>query len=170
MDLKKHIRPVPDFPKKGILFRDITTLLNNPSAFRHAIDSLVKKLPPGKIDVVMAAESRGFILGSVLAYKLKAAFVPVRKPGKLPYKTFREKFMLEYGEDAFEVHQDAFKKGRSVLIVDDLLATGGTAGAMVNLVKKLKGKVKGVLFLIELTALNGRSQLKGYPVYSVIQF
>jgi len=170
MDLKKHIRPVPDFPRKGILFRDITTLLNTPPAFRYAIDCLVKKLPPGKVDVVMAAESRGFIFGSVLAYKLKAAFVPVRKPGKLPYKTFREKFMLEYGEDAFEVHQDAFKKGASVLIVDDLLATGGTARAMVNLVKRLKGKVSGALFLIELTALNGRSQLKGYPVYSVIQF
>jgi len=170
MDFKKHIRPIPDFPKKGILFRDITTLLNNPQVFKKAVDALVKQLPRKKIDIVMAAESRGFIFGSILAYKLKAGFVPVRKPGKLPYKTFQEKFQLEYGEDAFEVHQDALKKGSSVLIVDDLLATGGTAQAMANLVKKLGGKTAGVLFMIELTALEGRKKLKGYPVYSLIKF
>ena len=170
MDLKACIRDIPDFPKKGILFRDITTLLNDPGAFRQAINELVKKVKTEKIDFVMAAESRGFIFGSILAYTLKAGFVPVRKPGKLPYKTYQEKFQLEYGEDAFEVHQDAFPKGSKVLIIDDLLATGGTAKAMINLVKRLKGNVSGVLFLIELTALKGRSKLKGYHVQSLIQY
>lgn len=168
--LEKYIRSIPDFPKKGILFRDITTLLNNKGGFKKAVDSLVKFVKDKHVDYVVAAESRGFILGSVMAYKLNCGFVPVRKPGKLPAKTYRYTYSLEYGKDALEIHRDAFPKGSRIVIVDDLLATGGTALAMVNLVKKIGADIQGVVFLIELMALKGRKRLKSYPVYSLIKY
>jgi len=170
MVLTKYIRNIPDFPKKGILFRDITTLLNNKIAFKKTIDELVRMLRGKKIDYIMAAESRGFIFGSVLAYKLNCGFVPVRKPGKLPCKTYKAVYALEYGTDSLEVHQDAVKKNSKVLILDDLLATGGTALAMANLAEKLGAKVAAIAFVIELTFLNGKDKLKNYPVYSLIKY
>ena len=170
MKLDKCIRAIPDFPKKGILFRDITTLLNDPKAFKSSIEQLAKTLKGKKIDVIVAAESRGFIFGGALAYKLGCSFVPVRKPGKLPYKTYKATYSLEYGTDSLEIHQDAFKKGARVLILDDLLATGGTAKAIAALVKKMDAKISAVLFLIELTFLEGRKKLKGLPVYSIIKY
>ena len=170
MVLTKYIRNIPDFPKKGILFRDITTLLSNKTAFKKTIDELAKMLRGKKIDYIMAAESRGFIFGSVLAYKLHCGFVPVRKPGKLPYKTHKAVYALEYGTDALEVHQDAVKKNSKVLILDDLLATGGTALAMANLAEKLGAKVTAIAFVIELTSLNGKDKLNNYPVYSLIKY
>jgi len=170
MKLEDAIRSIPDFPKAGILFRDITTLLNNKWAYKKAINELAKLLEDKDIEFIVAAESRGFIFGGALAYKLGCGFVPVRKPGKLPSKTFQHTYELEYGKDSVEIHCDAFPPRARVLIVDDLLATGGTAKAMVNLVKKLKGSIVGVAFLIELTALGGRKSLKGYPVYSLIKY
>ncbi|MFA6281920.1 MAG: adenine phosphoribosyltransferase [Candidatus Omnitrophota bacterium] len=170
MDLKKHIRSIPDFPKKGILFKDITTLLSNKKAFKAAIDSLAKILKNKKIDYIVAAESRGFIFAGVLSYKLGCGFIPVRKPGKLPYKTYKHTYSLEYGSDSLEIHQDAFPKNSNVLILDDLLATGGTALALIELAKKLKANIVGVVFLIELTGLNGKNKLKDYPVYSLLKF
>jgi adenine phosphoribosyltransferase len=168
--LANRIRSIPDFPKKGILFRDITTLLNDPKAFKASIDEFAKTIKSKKIDAIVAAESRGFIFGAALAYKLGCAFIPVRKPGKLPYKTYRATYALEYGTDSLEIHRDAFKKGARILIIDDLLATGGTAQAMANLVKKMGGRLAGIIFLIELTFLNGRKKLKNLPVSSIIQY
>lgn len=168
--LTKLIRSIPDFPKKGILFRDITTLLNDKKAFRSAIDELAGLIPDKNIDYIVAAESRGFIFGAALAYKLGCGFIPVRKPGKLPAKTYRHTYTLEYGEDSLEIHQDAFKAGAKILILDDLLAIGGTAKAMVELVKKLKGEITAIAFLIELTDLKGKEKLVGYPVYSLIKY
>jgi len=170
MDLKKCIRSIPDFPKKGILFKDITTLLKNKKAFRKSIDDLAKILKNKKIDYILAAESRGFIFAGALSYKLGCGFVPVRKPGKLPYKTYKHTYSLEYGHDSLEIHQDAFPKNSRVLILDDLLATGGTALALIALAKKLKANIVGVVFLIELTGLNGKGKLKDYPVYSLLKF
>jgi adenine phosphoribosyltransferase len=170
MNLAKYIRDVPDFPKKGILFKDITTLLNDKKALKYTIDEIVKLFRGKKIDYVVAAESRGFIFASAIAYKLGCGFVPVRKPGKLPYKTHSASYALEYGTDSLQIHQDAIKPGSSVLIVDDLLATGGTAKAMAQLVKRLKGKISGIAFVIELTFLNGRKKLAGYPVHSLIKY
>ncbi len=169
-DLKSIIREIPDFPKKGILFRDITPLLRHPKYFNHAIEMMLKALHGKKIDVVASAESRGFIFGSILAHRLGIAFVPIRKPGKLPHKTIRQDFATEYSTDAFEIHEDAIKKGEKVLIVDDLLATGGTAKAAADLVKRLGGNVVGCMFLIELAELKGREMLKGYDVYSIIRY
>ncbi len=168
--LQDSIRSIPDFPKKGILFRDITTLLNNASAFKTAIDELAKLFKEKKIDYVVAAESRGFIFGSALAYKLGCGFVPVRKPGKLPAPTHRYTYSLEYGSDSLEIHRDAFPEGSRVLVLDDLLATGGTAVAIVELVKKLNAKIIAVAFLIELSGLKGKDKLKQYPVYSLIKY
>ena len=170
MDLSSTIRNIPDFPKKGILFRDITTLLNDKVMFRKAINSMAKTLKNKKIDYITAAEARGFIFGGALAYKMKCGFVPVRKPGKLPSKTYRYTYSLEYGKDSLEIHRDAFPAGSKVLILDDLLATGGTALAMIKLAGKLKAKIAAVAFLIELTELNGREKLKDYPVYSLIKY
>ena len=170
MDLAKTIRNIPNFPKKGILFRDITTLLNDPGAFRVAVDSLAKVLRGKNVEYIICAEARGFIFGGALAYKLRCGFVPVRKPGKLPSKTYRYTYSLEYGKDSLEMHRDAFPRGASVAVLDDLLATGGTARALVKLVKKLGAKIAGIVFLVELTELKGRNQLKKYPVYSVIQY
>jgi len=169
-ELKKYIRNIPDFPKKGILFRDITTLLNNKIAFKKAIDVLAGEFKDKKIDCIVAIESRGFIFGGALSYKLGTAFVPVRKKGKLPYKTISATYDLEYGTDTLEIHEDAFKPGANILILDDLLATGGTAKAVASLVEELKGKIIGICFLIELAALKGREKLKGYPVTSIIKY
>ena len=169
-DLKKYIRDIPDFPKKGILFRDITTLIGDKEKFKEVIDALAKRYSGKKIDAVLAVESRGFIFGGALAYKLGAGFVPVRKKGKLPSKTFQATYSLEYGEDTLEIHEDAIKPGARVLLIDDLLATGGTLGAVIDLVKKLKGEIAEITFIIELKDLKGRSKLKDFPVYSMIQY
>lgn len=170
LNLKNYIRSIPDFPRPGILFRDITPLLSDKYALREAIRLLSAKFKKKGIDIVVAAEARGFILAGAVAQGLNAGFVPVRKKGKLPGKTYSETYKLEYGVDRFEIHRDAFKKGERVLVLDDLLATGGTARAIVNLVKKLGGKIAGICFLIELGELNGRKKLKGYPVYSLIKY
>ena len=169
-ELQELIRSIPDFPKKGILFRDITTLLQNGREFRRAIDILAEHYKGKKIDQIVAVESRGFIIASPLAYKLSAGIIPVRKKGKLPYKTVEATYELEYGTDTLEMHADAFQPGANILIVDDLLATGGTAKATVDLVEKLKGKVVGICFLIELTDLKGIEKLKGYKVLSIIKY
>lgn len=170
MKLESYIRNIPDFPKKGIQFKDITTILNNKKAFKATIDSLAKALKNKKVDFVVAAEARGFILGGALSYKLGCGFVPVRKPGKLPYKTYKHTYSLEYGTNELHIHEDALPKNAKVLILDDLLATGGTAEALVSLVKKFGAKIVGVAFLIELTELKGREKFKEYPVYSLIKF
>ena len=168
--LKQKIRHVPDFPKAGILFYDITTLLQDPDGFRAAIDSLALPFRDSKIDVVVGIESRGFIFGSAVADRIGAGFTPVRKPGKLPSKTVRATYALEYGTDSLEIHDDAVKKGQRVLIVDDLLATGGTARATTELVKKLGGDVQALAFLIELVALDGRSKLAGESIHTVLKY
>lgn len=170
LDLKKTIRDIPDFPKAGILFKDITTLLKDKKAFKLAINALAKNYKNKKIDKVVAVESRGFIFGSVLANKLNAGFVPVRKKGKLPGKTNSVTYELEYGTDTLEMHDDAIEKKENVLIVDDLLATGGTAKAVTELIKQNEGKVVGIAFLIELLFLKGIDKLKGYPVFSLIKY
>lgn len=170
IDLKKYIRSIPDFPKQGILFRDITTLLQNKKVFKTAVDKLTQPFKNKKIDTVVAIESRGFIFGGIIADRLKAGFVPIRKKGKLPWETKSATYDLEYGTDTLEVHSDAFKPGAKILIVDDLLATGGTAKAVTDLIKELNGKVAGIAFLIELTALKGKKKLKGFPVYSLIKY
>ena len=169
-NLRDFIRNVPDFPKKGIVFRDITTLLKDKRAFRKTIDVMYDKYKAAHIDKVVSVESRGFIFGSVLAYRLNAGFVPVRKPKKLPSITIRVEYQLEYGTDSLEIHIDAISKGEKVLIVDDLLATGGTVQATCKLVEKLGGEIIGLAFLIELSFLNGREKLKGYVVSSIISY
>ncbi len=170
IDLKEHIRNIPDFPKKGILFRDITTLLKDKQAFKSAIDTIVKKYKSKKIDKVVAVEARGFILGGAIAHCLGAGFVPVRKKGKLPWKTNSITYDLEYGTDTLDMHDDAIKPNNRVLIIDDLLATGGTIKAVIDLVKQSQGKIIGIGFLIELTGLKGAQKLKDYPLYSVIKY
>ncbi|MCG0239588.1 MAG: adenine phosphoribosyltransferase [Firmicutes bacterium] len=170
MDLKSLIRTVDDFPKPGISFKDITTLLKEPAAFREAIDTLAARFEDRGVELVTGPESRGFIFASALAYRLGAGLVPVRKPGKLPWRTRRITYSLEYGEDALEVHEDAFRPGQKVLVVDDLLATGGTIRATIDLVESLGAQVVGVGFLIELTYLGGRQRLAGYDVHSLIQY
>ncbi len=169
-DLSKYIRNIPDFPKKGILFRDITTLLKDKTAFNRAIGLLAKDYLEKKVDFVVAVEARGFILGGALAYKLNCGFIPVRKKGKLPYKSYQATYNLEYGIDTLEIHRDSILKGAKVLICDDLLATGGTIKAVVDLVKRLKAKILGIVFLIELTDLRGRDKLRGYPVKALIRY
>lgn len=169
-EIKKHIRHVPDFPKPGILFYDITTLLKNPVGLQLAMDAMTQPHRSAGIDVVIGIESRGFIFGSAIADRLKAGFAPVRKPGKLPAATRRASYALEYGTDSLEVHEDAVSRGQRVLVVDDLLATGGTASATVGLVRQLGADVVGVQFLIELTALGGRERLKGEKVHAVLGY
>jgi adenine phosphoribosyltransferase len=164
------IRDVHDFPKKGIIFKDITTLLNDKAAFKKVINEMSKKYKNAGIDIVVGAEARGFIFAAAVAYAIGAGFVPVRKPGKLPYKTYKQEFTLEYGTDAFEIHTDAVLKGQKVLIVDDLLATGGTSAAIGKLIKKLKGDIVGFAFLIELDFLNGRKKIKNYDVLSLLHY
>ena len=168
--LKAKIRHVPDFPKAGILFFDVTTLLRDREGFRLTIDALSKPYQNRGIDVVVGVESRGFILGAAVADRLGVGFVPVRKVGKLPAATVRASYDLEYGSDSLEMHRDAIEAGQRVLIVDDLLATGGTSKATVDLVKQLGGTVSGVAFLIELVDLNGRTKLEGEDVMAVLKY
>jgi adenine phosphoribosyltransferase len=170
MSLKKSIRDVPNFPKEGIIFKDITPLLKDPKAFRLAINKMAKHYKGKQIDGIVAVEARGFIFAGALAAKLKTGFIPVRKPGKLPYKTISETYQLEYGTDTLQIHEDAIKPGDKILIVDDLLATGGTVAAVVNMVKKLGGEVVGIGFLIELAFLNGRSKLSGHEIFSELVY
>jgi len=169
-DLKRLVRDVPDFPKKGILFKDITPILKDPKALQFAADRLTSLLEEARPELIVGIESRGFIFSPVLAYKLGAGFIPVRKKGKLPAQTIKTSYQLEYGENELEIHQDAVFRGAKVAVVDDLLATGGTAQAAVHLVEKLGGKVVGVVFLVELLFLKGRDKLAGYPVFSLIQY
>jgi adenine phosphoribosyltransferase len=170
MDLKQHIRHVPDFPKPGILFYDITTLLRQPGGFTAVVDRLSTPYAGQGVDLVVGIESRGFILGGAVAQRIGAGFIPIRKPGKLPAKSLKEVYDLEYGKDALEIHEDAVQKGQRVLIVDDVLATGGTAAAAAQLVRTLGGELHGMAFLIELLFLNGKSKLTGEQVYSVLQY
>lgn len=170
IDLKKYIRDIPNFPKEGIIFKDITTLLRDKTAFREAVDILAKRFQKEKIEYVVGVEARGFIFGSTMAYKLGAGFVPIRKKGKLPYKTKSITYELEYGTDVLEIHEDAIPSQSRVLIVDDLLATGGTVKAVVDLLKSQKAMIVGVAFLVELSFLNGKDRLKGLDVYSVIKY
>lgn len=170
MNLKDYIRNVPDFPKPGIMFRDITPLLSAPQAFRHVIRQFADRFRDAKPTAILAAESRGFIFAAPLALELGAAFVPVRKPGKLPHKTHRFEYDLEYGSDSLEMHVDAVEPGSRVLMVDDLLATGGTIEACIKLAEECQAQVIGCAFLIELTFLNGRSRLKKQDVISLIQY
>jgi adenine phosphoribosyltransferase len=167
---KKLIRNVPDFPKKGILFYDITTLLKNPKALRQVMDLLTGKYIDQKIDLVLGVESRGFIFAPILAYQLGAGFVPVRKPGKLPAESIKVTYDLEYGKDSLEIHKDAIQPGQRILIVDDLLATGGTAAAVTQMVHKMGGQVVGLAFLVELEFLEGRKKLSGFEVFSLLQY
>ncbi len=170
MDLKPFIREVPDFPKPGISFKDITTVLKDPVAFRQIIDDFEAHFRAAKPDVVVGAESRGFALGAPLAYKLGTGFVLVRKPGKLPAAKERITYDLEYGQDALEIHLDSIQPGQKVLIVDDLLATGGTISATAELVKRLGGEIVGFAFIIELDFLKGRDRLAGYDVLSLVHY
>jgi adenine phosphoribosyltransferase len=169
-DLKSKIRHVADFPKAGILFYDITTLLQDPAGLRAALDGLTLPFKDQGIDIVVGIESRGFIFGSAVADRIGAGFSPVRKPGKLPSACIRATYALEYGTDTLEIHEDAVKTGQRVLIVDDLLATGGTARATVDLVKGLGGQIHALAFLIELVALNGRAKLAGEQIHTVLQY
>jgi adenine phosphoribosyltransferase len=168
--LKAFIREIPDFPKQGVVFRDITPALLEPKIFREMCDGLFARYSGRHIDKIAAVESRGFIFASVLAYKMDIGFVPMRKPGKLPWKTIREKYSLEYGEAAIEMHIDAVKKGERILILDDLLATGGTAAAAARLIERQGAIVEELAFLIELTGLKGRDALKGRKIYSIMKY
>jgi len=170
IDLRRFIRDVPDFPKKGIVFKDITPLLNDRDALRYALTSLSERFRDRTISKVVGIESRGYIFAPAIALHLGAGFVPVRKPGKLPWKTVAEEYALEYGKDRLEIHTDAIRPGERVLIVDDLLATGGTASATRSLVERLEGQVVGAGFLVELTFLDGRSRLPGVDVVSLIDY
>ena len=169
-DLKKYIRDIPDFPKKGIIFKDISPLLKNPQAFGKSIDTLAATFKKSRIKYVVGVEARGFIFGAALAYKLRAGFIPVRKKGKLPSKTKSVTYQLEYGTSILEIHEDAIPPGARVLVVDDLLATGGTVRAVIDLLKTQKIKIVGVAFLVELKFLKGKEKLKDLPIYSVIQY
>lgn len=168
--LKELIRDVPDFPKKGIVFRDITPLFQDPKGLRDTIEKLSGHYKDKKIDIVVGAEARGFLLAPTVAFNLGAGFVPVRKPGKLPYHKISMSYALEYGTDTLEMHKDSIKKGQQVLLVDDLLATGGTMAACCKMVESLGGKVIGCAFLIELTFLNGKKALPNYDVFSLIKY
>jgi adenine phosphoribosyltransferase len=170
MELKEKIRVIPDYPQKGIRFKDITTLLQDGAAFHQAISNLADEFRHLEIDLVVGPEARGFVIGAPVAYSLKAGFIPVRKPGKLPSETVQFEYSLEYGKDALEVHKDAISPGQKVLIIDDLLATGGTTQATIGLVEKLGGIIVGIGFLIELTYLEGRKCLDKYQVVSLIKY
>jgi adenine phosphoribosyltransferase len=170
MDLKEKIRVIEDFPIKGISFKDITTLLQDKEAFKYAIDSMAEHFRDRDIDLVIGPEARGFILGAPLAYAIGAGFVPVRKKGKLPYDTMSMSYELEYGSDDLEIHADAIKKGQKVLIIDDLLATGGTINSVIKLVEAAGGVISGLGFLIELTELKGRDRISGYEIVSLLKY
>ena len=169
-DFSQFIREIPDFPKPGILFKDITPLIGNPTAFHRAIDEFALRYKLEAIDVIAGIDARGFIFGTALAYRLGVGFVPIRKKGKLPYDTHGATYDLEYGQDTLEIHQDAFPKDSKVLLCDDLLATGGTLSASVDLVEKLGGDIVSVAVLIELTELNGRERIPNYDIFSLIKY
>lgn len=169
-ELKRYIRNIPDFPKKGIVFRDITTLLKDAGAFRTAIDALYQRYHDRHIDLVVGTEARGFLMAAPLAYRLGAGVVPVRKPGKLPAETLRLEYQLEYGSDALEIHQDSIEPGQKLLVVDDLLATGGTIEATCRMVEELGGEIVAVAFLIELDFLQGRKKLGSREVFSLVHY
>lgn len=169
-EIEKLIRTVPDFPSQGVLFRDITTALKDKTGLKLIIDDFTNRYKDKGIDYVVGADARGFIFGAALAYNIGAGFVPARKPGKLPSKTVREEYTLEYGTNAVEVHEDAIEKGAKVLIIDDLLATGGTAKAMINLMNKLSANIYELAFLIELEDLKGRELIGEYNVYSILKY
>ncbi|MCM3701575.1 adenine phosphoribosyltransferase [Paenibacillus macerans] len=170
MDYKNYIRVIPDFPQPGVSFKDITTLLNDGAKYEQAIDDLKGLVSGLKIDLIAGPEARGFVVGAPLAYALGVGFVPIRKSGKLPYKTIEVEYDLEYGKDRLAMHSDAVKPGQNVLIADDLLATGGTISTSVNLVRELGGNVIGTAFLIELSELNGRAKLPGIEVFSLVTY
>ncbi|MEJ5165596.1 MAG: adenine phosphoribosyltransferase [Thermoanaerobaculia bacterium] len=170
MELEKFIRDIPDFPKPGIIFKDITPLLAEPEAFIYSLEIMEKDLKKYNVHKILAIESRGFIFGAALAARNRIGFVPVRKPGKLPYTTIRESYELEYGKNILEMHHDAIKPGERVAIVDDLLATGGTAQAVIRMAKKLGAEIGCLLFLVELDFLEGRKKLEGYPLHTYIHF
>jgi adenine phosphoribosyltransferase len=170
VDLRSHIRDIPDFPRPGIVFKDIMPLLADAQALHQAVDDLAEWAGPREVDLVVGAEARGFILGAALAYRLGCGFAAARKPGKLPYLTVGAKYALEYGFDALEMHVDAVTRGARVLVHDDLLATGGTARAKIDLVEQLGAEVVGVAFVIELAFLSGRDKLYGYDIHSLIQY
>ncbi|MBI2871143.1 MAG: adenine phosphoribosyltransferase [Candidatus Omnitrophica bacterium] len=169
-ELKSAIRDVPDFPKKGVIFKDITPLLSDGRLFNDAVGLLSRPYTASHVHKVVAVEARGFIFGAAIAARLEAGFIPVRKKGKLPHTRIKESYELEYGVDQLEIHQDAIVKGERVLLVDDLLATGGTCDAVIKLIRRLGGEIVGCTFLIELTFLNGRKRLKDYPVTSLITY
>ncbi len=168
--LKELVRDIPDFPKEGIVFKDITPLFLNPASLKEIIDKISSHYKDEKIDVIVGAEARGFLIGPAIAINLNTGFVPVRKPGKLPYETASKTYQLEYGTDTVEIHKDAIKPNDKVLMVDDLLATGGTMAACCDLVESLKGEIMGCAFIIELSFLNGRKALNNYDVFSLIQY
>ena len=169
-ELEEYVRTIPNFPKEGIMFRDVTSVIQDPEGLKLAIDSMQDKIKDLDFDLVMGAESRGFVFGTPIAYNLNKGFVMCRKKGKLPCETISESYALEYGEATLEIHKDSIKPGQKVLIVDDLIATGGTVEAMIKLVEDLGGQVAGIVFLIELVDLHGRDKLKGYNVYSAIEY
>ncbi len=170
MDLRQYIRDIPDFPVEGILFRDITPLMQEPSAFKYVIDRMAEHYEGQGVDVILGIEARGFLIGAPLAYKLGKPFVPVRKEGRLPYETKSVKYALEYGQNVVEVHTDAVSRGQRAVILDDLLATGGTMAAGAELVESMGGEVAGLAAVIELIDLDGRERLSGYGVYSLVQY
>ncbi len=170
MNFDQRVRKIPDYPKKGILYYDITTLLKDGRAFKAVVDKLDKHYEDREIDIVVGIESRGFMLGGALADRLIAGFVPVRKKGRLPAETISAAYTKEYGDDGLEIHKDAIAPGQNILIVDDLLATGGTIAATVELIEKLGGNIIGICFLIELTSLKGRAKISKYPIYSLLQY
>lgn len=170
MDLKNSIRIIEGFPKEGISFKDVTTILNDKDAFKHTVDKLANYLKDKNIDIVVGPEARGFLFGTPVAYAIGAGFVPVRKPGKLPCETINSDYELEYGTDSLEIHKDAIKPGQRVAIVDDLLATGGTMKSVVELIEKLQGEVVSVDFVVELTELKGREKLKNYDIMSLVKY
>lgn len=170
MDLRNNIRIIEDFPKAGISFKDVTTTLQDKEALKYTIDAFVEYLKDKNIDIIVGPEARGFLFGTPVAYALGAGFVPVRKKGKLPYDTISVKYDLEYGSDELEIHKDAIKPGQRVAVIDDLLATGGTIGAVAKLVEQVGGEVVSMDFVIELTGLNGKSKLEGYDILSLVKY
>lgn len=170
MDLKKYVREVEDFPKEGISFKDVTTLLQDGEAYKYAIDKCCEEVKDIEFDVIVGPEARGFLVGAPMAYALSKAFVPVRKPGKLPYETESIEYSLEYGTDVLEIHKDAIKKGQKVLIADDLLATGGTVNAIIKMIEKMGGEVVGCVFLMELTFIPARELIGDYNLKSLIKY
>lgn len=170
MDLREKIRVINDFPKKDISFKDVTTILNNKEALKYTVDTISKYLKDKNIDIVVGPEARGFLFGAPVAYAIGAGFVPVRKKGKLPYETISSEYDLEYGSDVLQMHKDAIKKGQRVAIVDDLLATGGTMGSVIEMIEKLGGEVVSVDFVIELTDLKGREKIGNYDIMSLVQY